>query len=282
MLGPDKQGVALGAVKPNLGPALRVTGTFPAVTVKAVHAFDTGGQNSSTPSYVFDFGQNMAGMVTLQLPAGHGIPAGTTLRIEHAEIVQGKSLGIGEMCRICPTCSPCITGPAACDASGLGAACDTYCKTGYAGSGNASRLRHEPCFPHQSYAPGYPTGGLKPHETLDRYVGDFNNANMTNIYVVGSGESGGGGGGEETYTAFFAGAGFRYAQLSGLPAHFGVPSASMLTARRVHSAVAVASHLHLPNRAGTTFGTPDILQRMHNMTLAAQVRSVHCRALRVC
>jgi hypothetical protein len=33
----------------------------------------------------------MAGMVRLSLPAKHGIPKGTVLRIEHAEIIQVRS-----------------------------------------------------------------------------------------------------------------------------------------------------------------------------------------------
>ena len=40
------------------------------------------------PAWVFDFGFNTAGMTTLSLPAGHGIPRGTALRIEHGEVAQ--------------------------------------------------------------------------------------------------------------------------------------------------------------------------------------------------
>lgn len=36
--------------------------------------------------WVVDFGQNVNGFVTLTLPAGHGLPAGTAIRIEHGEI----------------------------------------------------------------------------------------------------------------------------------------------------------------------------------------------------
>ena len=46
-----------------------------------------------------------------------------------------------------------------------------------------------------------------PHGIRDRYIGDFNDANQTNIYIVGSGNK------MEVYTPFFAGAGFRYAQV---------------------------------------------------------------------
>ena len=46
------------------------------------------------------------------------------------------------------------------------------------------------------------------------YVGDFNNANMTNLYVVGDPTS------RIEYHPYFAAAGFRYAQLSGLPQNF--------------------------------------------------------------
>jgi len=96
--------IALGALKPTLAPPLRVTGVFPAVSMKSVHAADVG------VAFVFDFGYNTAGMTRLTLPAGHGIPKGTALRIEHGEVAQGKSLDIEGMCTLCPNCAPCIKG----------------------------------------------------------------------------------------------------------------------------------------------------------------------------
>lgn len=268
VVGSDGVAIALGDVKPMISPPLRVTGTFPAASVTDVVARDTG------PSKVFDFSQNMAGMVRLSLPAKHGLKKGTVLRIEMAEIVQGKQLDIENMCKLCPKCGSCGGGPGAsgpggagsCDARGKGAACDTYCTNPALGSADAAgqrpppgadnhTLRHEPCYPHQSYVPGYPAHGIPAHETPDRYIGDFNNANQTNLYTVR------GDGTAENYTALFAGAGFRYAQLSGMPDGWTVPQGtvgginSVLTGLRVHSNVQPISSIHLPKTTGTTFGT---------------------------
>ena len=182
VLGPDGAAVALGELKPTLAPPLRVTGIFPAVSVAPVHAADVG------TAWVFDFAQNMAGMTQLYLPAGHGIPKGTALRIEHGEVAQGKSLDIDGMCALCPGCAPCShggggggasgpSGAGSCDTRGIGAVCDTYCNNpGLSKAGaNDHPLRSEPCFPHQSYSPGFPNPGVPAHETPDRYIGDFNN-----------------------------------------------------------------------------------------------------------
>ena len=283
VIGADGVAVALGEVKPMVSPPLRVTGTFPAVSVVDVEARDTGS------SKVFDFGQNMAGMVMLSLPANHGLKAGTVLRIEMAEIVQGKQLDVGNMCKLCPKCGSCGGGPGAsgpggagsCDARGQGAVCDTYCTNPALGSPDAAgqrpppgadnhTLRHEPCYPHQSYVPGYPAHGIPAHETADRYIGDFNNANQTNLYTVR------GDGTAESYTALFAGAGFRYAQLSGFPHGWDVPAGtegginSVLTGLRVHSNVQPISTIRLPKTTGSTFGTADVLAKIHKMTAASQ------------
>ena len=59
----------------------------------------------------------------------------------------------------------------------------------------------------QSYSPGFPAGAPGPHETPNRYIGDFNNANQTNVWIVSGDASG------ESYAPFFAAAGFRYAQV---------------------------------------------------------------------
>ena len=127
------EAVALGVIKPTQSPPLQVVATFPALAVTHVTATDVGA------AHVFDFGQNMAGMVRLTLPAGHGIPKGTVLRIEHAEIVQGHNKDISAMCELCPQCSPCVqggggggssgpSGKGSCDSRGAGAACDTCVK----------------------------------------------------------------------------------------------------------------------------------------------------------
>lgn len=128
-------------------------------------------------------------------------------------------------------------------------------------------LRHEPCKPHQSYTPGFPAGGIPAHDTPDRYIGDFNNANMTNLYTVGGDPAG------ESYTALFAGAGFRYAQISGLPSSF-TPKDGFMAAKMVHSDVKYAAELVLPNMVGTTLGTSDVLQKIHNMTVMSQATNL--------
>lgn len=45
----------------------------------------------------FDFGQNVNGLVTLSLAAGHNLPAGTQIRLEHGEITHPLSDG-GDTC----------------------------------------------------------------------------------------------------------------------------------------------------------------------------------------
>jgi alpha-L-rhamnosidase len=283
----DKNGVgiALGQVRPTRSPPLRVTGYFPAESVSgAVSTHDVG------MAYVFDFGINIAGMVTLNLEVNHTIPRGTVLRLEHGEVVQGPAVDTEGMCKLCPNC--CKNKLTSCDSRGSGAVCDTYCNNPtLSGKGADDHpLRHEPCFPHQSYTPGFPANGIKAHDTPDRYIGDFNNgtfylvvvvrsvndiliecipaANQTNLYTVSADGKYG-----ETYTAYFAAAGFRYVQLSGLPAGV-VPTLKMLTAKRVHSNVRPASDLQLPPMPGSTFGTPNVLQRIHDMTVASQATNL--------
>jgi hypothetical protein len=288
----NKTAVALGELKPLLSPPLRVTGTFAALSVSAiVHTTDVG------PAYTFvsanfvgsialsqlitraflctfslqDFGRNIAGMVTLSLPAGHSIPRGTVLRLEHGEVVQGPDIDMEDMCKLCPLCKSCGGSEkgGSCDARGKDAVCNTYCATPaleHKKPRYPFPLRHQPCF-GQSYTPGFPANGSPPHDTPDRYIGDFNNANQTNLYTVRGDPAG------ENYTAYFAAAGFRYAQLSGLP-HDTPATASMLTAQRVHSDVAPASHFHIGATTGSTFGTPNVLQRIHDMTLASQTANL--------
>jgi hypothetical protein len=268
VMGPDnKTAVALGELRASLSPPLRVIQELPALHVTPAAARDVG-----ATAYVFDFGKNIAGMVRLSLPAGHTVPRGTVLRIEHGEVLQGEARDIEGMCKLCPGCSSCKA-IQSCDSRGAGAVCDTYCNNPALGGGADDHpLRMEPCFPHQSYTPGYPAHGIAAHATPDRYIGDFNNANMTNLYTVSGVSTGASAGAdEETYTAYFAAAGFRYAQLSGLPAGV-VPTIATLTALVVHSAVPSAAELVLPETlSGSTFGTPNLLQRIHDMTRASQV-----------
>ena len=58
-------------------------------------------------------------------------------------------------------------------------------------------------------------------------------------------------------------------QVSGLPKGF-TPTAGLLTALRVHSDVAAASDLRMPQMDGTTLDTADVLNKVHAMTLASQ------------
>merc|ERR1711969_258522 len=77
---------------------------------------------ADTPNrWVFDFGQNVNGFVTLTLAEGHGLPAGTNIRLEHGEITHAPDAG--------------------------GDTYDTYCHV----NPKATDLRHEPCAPHQTY-----------------------------------------------------------------------------------------------------------------------------------
>eukprot|EP00935_MAST-01C_sp_MAST-1C-sp1_P002102 g2102.t1 len=167
-----KTAIALGTVKPTLSPPLRVAANYSALSVTEVHATDTG------RAFIYDFGFNMAGMVTLELPVGHKVPKGTVLRIEHGEVVQGPAVDIAGMCKLCSRC--CYQehdqgegGP--CDTRGEKAVCNTYCHNpAQTGKGNDTHpLRHEPCFPHQSYTPGFPANGIAAHDTPDRYIGDL-------------------------------------------------------------------------------------------------------------
>lgn len=174
--------------------------------------------------WVFDFGQNVVGFVTLQLDAGHGIPAGTDIRIEHGEIAYADT----------------------------GDTYDTYCHAG------SDDLRHEPCRPHQTRGFG--------HETRYAYIGDFNDANQTNVYIVR-------GPGAIEYTPLFATAGFRFVTVSGLPPSFS-PSRTMLTSRFVHTDVDPVGDLRLPSVVADG-GTPDILNRIHHMVRYSQMSNLY-------
>jgi hypothetical protein len=163
--------IALGELKPNLCPPLREIKAFSAISYTETVATDVGS------AWVVDFGQNMGGMITLTLPPNHQIPKGTVLRIEHGEVIQGTDIDIEGMCKLCPKCGSCsAANPAggSCDMDGPGAVCNTYCRARRSGSdaldGYSNALRHEPCSPHQSYTPGFPVGGIKAHDTPDRYV----------------------------------------------------------------------------------------------------------------
>jgi alpha-L-rhamnosidase len=245
--------IALGKLAPVIAPPLRVVQIHTAVSVSAVAAFDVG------TAFVFDFGTNLAGVTRLSLPAAHGLPRGTALRIEHAEIVAGPFVDTGGMCKVCPKCGPCGK-TSECQFAGVGAACNTYCgNPAQSGGADDHQLRQEPCFPHQTYGDG--------HSIADRYIGDFNDANQTNVYIVrGDGQA-------EVYTPFFSAAGFRYAQISGLPSSFK-HTAALLTALQINSDVQSASEVALPNVNARGNGTPDVLNRIHQMTRASQLSNL--------
>ena len=256
--------VALGALVPRTGPVLRIVDEYPALSVQKVQANDV-----ASTGWVFDFGQNFAGMSRLSLPRLHGIPVGTELRIEQAEIVAGPFRDTGGMCKLCPTCGACAPpdllrsrGNTNCinNNAAEGAVCDTYCST-TAHAGLKKPLRHEPCFPHQTLK------GALGHETADRYIGDFNVANQTNLYVVGGGSE------PETYTPRFAAGGMRFAMLTGLPEGIE-PTKSWMTGLKINSNVTSASDLKLPVVNGHGSNTPDILNRIHQMTLASHTSNL--------
>jgi hypothetical protein len=190
--------------------------------------------------WVFDFGQNVNGFVTLSLPAAHGIPAGTQLRLEHGEITHELSQG--------------------------GDTYDTYCHV----NPGARDLRHEPCH-HQTYGgAGVPRADWG-HDIAYEYIGDFNCANMTNIYIVKDPST------AIEYTPFFATAGFRFVSISGLPPSFGHPPLSMLTSHFIHSDVTPYGNLQLAPVAAEgngTYATADVLNGIHHLVRYSQMANL--------
>ena len=273
---------SLGTLRPNLGPPVTTQRELPAQTdpVKTT-AFDVG------TAYIFDFGDNVAGMARLDLSVGHGLPAGTALRVAIAEIIEGSFEDVGGMCALCPGCGACAGGAGGSNGNtecsvfvGDGALCNTYCnnpsRSGKAPDTHA--LRDEPCYPHQSYN----KGGEVPHydQRSSRYIGDFNNANMTNVYYVrGDGKA-------ESYTPFFAGGGFRYAQLSisagkskssDVEARIAAftPDKTTLTGLDMHSSVPSAGDVTVATVTSVGKGiVPDVLNKIHAMTRASQLSNL--------
>lgn len=104
------------------------------------------------------------------------------------------------------------------------------------------------------------------HNIAYEYIGDFNCANMTNIYIVK------GSGGIE-YTPFFSTAGFRFVTMSGLPPSFQ-PSLSMLTSHFTHTDVAPYGNLKLAPVAAqgnATYATADVLNGIHHLVRYSQM-----------
>ena len=252
--------VAIGSLKQTISPPLRFIREYNAQSMQEVNASDVG------RSFIIDFGQNLAGIVRMTLPPNHGIPGGTALRISHAEIIQGGKNGIEGMCKLCPSCNPCKSSP--CDARGQGAVCNVYCNNpGVNGEVDSHPLRHEPCFPHQDYTPGFPAHAIGPHDTPYGFIGDFNNANQTNLYYCSGSIDG------EVYTPFFSAAGFRFIQVSGFPSNVE-PKASWFTSIKVNTDVRAMSNITFPNIAGTTHQTSDIINKIHQLTLESQTSNL--------
>lgn len=220
--GPTQEHInPIGPLVPAALRPLRIVESF---MTKSVHG--VGGR------WIFDFGQNVAGFVTLSLRAGHGLPEGTAIRLEHGEIIHGDSAGD---------------------------TFNTYCHVNEA----TNDLRDQPCTPHQTYGQGHELDGYG-------YIGDFNDANMTNVYIVGAGD------GAVDYTPFFAAAGFRYVTVSGLPSGFTVTE-DMLLSHFVHTDVRTVGNLRLAkvSAEGTaTSATPDILNSIHHLVRYAQLSNL--------
>ena len=228
--------------------------------------------------WVVDFGQNVNGFVTLTLPAGHGLPAGTAIRIEHGEITYADGGAAYDTCvdplslhhtaaacfpiwGVCCLCwlrpgptPPCMRALDECGTANKkrrpGA--QTLLLFGfpafelfrYCHAATSTRLRHEPCRSHQTYGKG--------HDTAYSYIGDFNNANQTNVYVIGANGTGSvkdGGHGSVSYTPSFAVAGYRYITVSGLPGWF-TPTKAMFTSHFIHTDVDPVGDLRMPAVAG--------------------------------
>ena len=112
------------------------------------------------------------------------------------------------------------------------------------------------------------------HEIAYEYIGDFNCANMTNVYIVKEGN------GDINYTPFFSTAGFRYVTVSlsgpGLPDSFN-PPLSMLTSHFVHTDVRPYGDLDLAPidaQGNGTFGTPDVLNGIHHLVRYSQMSNL--------
>lgn len=230
-------------------------------------------------SFVFDFGQNMLGRVTLKLPANHGMAPGTAIRLEHSELVQCNSWAVRPGPDPSPGSDPeAVTGSPGLCSQGSEVS-NVYCQpygsrvnfsdldqnhhwidpSKTAGSpGFASSLRWEPCASAQIM--GIPT------RSADRIIGDFNCANQTNVYIVrGDGQP-------EEYRALFAMAGFRYVSVSGFPAEF-TPSLGLVEAGFVHSDVPRISNLTIADvmaEGNGSLHTPNVLARIHQAYLYSQ------------
>ena len=249
--------VVAGNVDPCASTAKRLAVTASGCTPVDPYSPSPPGPPIPTPltRWIFDFSQNIAGYVSLKLPAGHDVPDGWRIRLEHAEILHA--------------------GPRA-------DTFNTYCHTDGA---VGHPLRHEPCAPH----PG------QGHETPDRYIGDWNSANQTDEYVIKAG------GGAVNYTPSFTAHGFRYCALSVHPPSTPVrapngtqaevpptgkaetygfewrPTMATLSAHFLHTDVAEVGHMHLtdvPAQGNGSFGTADILNKIHSATRYSQLSNL--------
>ena len=209
--------------------------------------------------WIFDFAQNIAGYVTLKLPASHDIPDGWRIRLEHAEILRAGPRPSADTF-------------------------NTYCHTAGA---VGHPLRHEPCAPH----PG------QGHKTPDRYIGDWNSANQTDEYIISAGEAvdytpyftahG------FRYVALMIRppttpvrtpsglqAEATASEFEGEQAKYEFswrPSLETLTSHFLHTDVAEVGHLQLvdvPAQGTGSFGTANILGKLHRATRYSQLSNL--------
>lgn len=103
---------------------------------------------------------------------------------------------------------------------------------------------------------------------LFSYIGDFNNANMTNLYISNGTVT------DEEYTPLFSYAGFRFVRVSGLPF---TPDPSTLTAHFAHTDVQPVGNFSVApvSAAGSgTLGTPNVLNRIHSLAQFSQLSNL--------
>jgi len=177
-------------------------------------------------SWVFDFGQNVAGFTSV-----HAVgPAGTRVYVRHAEDLfavptSAEPAGVRNH-----LCSNMAVQP--------GSSADTGCNNcnSFVGAGQQSAVAA---------------------------VWGGNCANQTNLFILN------GSGTIEHYVPEFTYAGFRYAQVWGLPKGM-VVTTNTLVQHFVHTDVTVAGALQLPAVAAAPNGTADVLNAVQHAVVYAQ------------
>lgn len=177
-------------------------------------------------SWVYDFGQNVAGFTSLHV-AG---PAGSKVYVRHAEDLwavpaPGEPSGVRNH-----LCSNMKVQPGSSADGGC-----TNCNN-FVGAGQQSAVAA---------------------------IWGGNCANQTNLFVLN------GSGATEHFVPEFTYAGFRYAQVWGLPASL-VPTADSLVQHFVHTDVPPTGGVWLPAVTATPGGTEDVLNRVQHAVVYAQ------------